>query len=255
MNTLKLFTFLTISGLILLYGCVNEMSVSGGAGGETTNGITGAVYDSTGQAAVGVKVKLRSADFLSIAGHNTKKTLRDSIDTITDSTGRFFLTSLVKGNYSIEINDGCSSSAYISCTVTSDSTDTIKLSPDTLRPYAVIIGTGDPSNYNVKVRVCGLERCVSINAYGEFIISDLPAGSFQLIIGATDSTNGQYGILNVRTFPGETVRIVYGPDHYYHAIYLNTTSAGADILEDLHDFPLCFRLNHSKQISTKIYNK
>ena len=216
------------------------------AGSVTEGGNTTAcVLYPDGSPAVNVLVRLRSADYLSAVPGLAKQTGIIAADAITDSTGRFKITGIDPGEYRIEITDLASRHALLlECSL--DQGDSADLGTDTLQPFATVTGTIDLATQpGLKryVQVKGLERIVAVDGSGHYAIADLPAGMLKLRIIAEDTLTLRPMILDsITTVSGDTTIIPLAGWQFSKRLYLNTTSSGANVAEDVTGFPLLVRL-------------
>ncbi|HON09727.1 MAG TPA: DUF2341 domain-containing protein, partial [Chitinispirillaceae bacterium] len=105
------------------------------------------------------------------------------------------------------------------------------------------------SDRNVFIQIYGLERTVTCDtATGEFVIDDLPHGTYTLRALSSADTSSSVDIDSVTVKSGKTT--VTGTIDFYHLasfnysarIYLNTTASGAGVDGDVTDFPVLIRL-------------
>jgi hypothetical protein len=243
MRAVLLFLLVTIS---LLPGCSDGGRITGNTSSETTNGIVAQAVRSDGSFAAGAKVRLRSDNYLSDPQGNTV-TGRDRIETHTDAKGRFSFDRIEAGTYRIEISDTVARQALIRDCSLEPEGGTRDLGVDTLRPFAVLSGTVavDTTGPVVKryVRVFGLERLAKVDANGAYRIDDLPAGKHRIqLIRAGDSIVIPVAQDSVTAAPEDTVAAPLVDPVRTLAVRLNTTATGANVAEDVADFPLLIRL-------------
>jgi hypothetical protein len=215
----------------------------GGSGGsiEVPNGVTASVRGADGMPAASAAVHLRRSDY-GTQLPTLAKALFFGADALTDSSGRFSISGIDSGNYCIEVNDG-RSAVLFTCSL--DTHDTLDLGVDTLRPYAAIAGTIDTAGLagqQLFVQVEGLERLAMISVAGQFVINNLPAGSFTLRAITAHNTVIATA-LNVIVRPGKrTDMAMLNSWRFSKRLYLNTTASGAQVSGDVTDFPVLIRL-------------
>jgi hypothetical protein len=226
--------------------CSRNMQVAGW-GSETTNGITAAICKSDGSPAKGATVRLRRSDYVTQPPSSLTKPAIDGADALTDAQGRFEISGIDRGSYSIEVDDS-GAAVLLTCSVDTNG-DTLNLLTDTLRPFAEAYGTVDVSSKPAKafyVQVVGLERLVPVDSTGAFAINNLPAGRFSLHIVAAQGT--QTTLIrtdSVSVAAGDTVNTTMPGWKYSRKVYLNTTATGASVGGSVFDFPVLVRLTNS----------
>lgn len=237
-----------ISAALLFLQCASDNIA--GTGSHAGNGrIVCTLYNSDGSYASEAAVYLRPCNYTpSLSGSALRKSTITRADTITDSLGILSIDSLEPGTYSIEVNDGSRNAVLLSCTI-NDQDSTVYLPSDTLRPSGTIKGSLTSSDRNVFIQIYGLERTVTCDtATGEFVIDDLPHGTYTLRALSSADTSSSVDIDSVTVKSGKTT--VTGTIDFYHLasfnysarIYLNTTASGAGVDGDVTDFPVLIRL-------------
>lgn len=163
--------------------------------------------------------------------------------TVTDAGGRFEFRSVPEGDYCVEVNDRESQALLIRTVIADD--DQPLFIEDTLRHWSVLEGnvdlTGNPAGQHYVV-VYGLDRKIRVGNDGYFKIPDLPEGVYRVRLISTDSSVAAVEADSIATTSGNTHRIPLLGWKHYTAIYLNTTADGADITDNVYNFPVLVRL-------------
>lgn len=241
-----------ISGLLLITGCSSTELT--GTGSQSGNGrITCKVYNSDGTPAQGASVYLRSNNFVAdTTGAGSGKSVRSKSNDYTDTNGVFFIDSIDTGNYFIEVNDGKSHAALLGCSVT-ESDSIVNLSGATLQPTGCIKGTftsAPDDSVALYIQVLGLDRiAIRDTTAGEFLISDVPVGSYTLRMSASAAEYEPLEISNINMNNSDSAdlgNIDFLPQNKWlnsRHIYINTTSSGAAVSGTVTGFPVVVRLN------------
>lgn len=233
----------------VLFTCSSDKIAGSKGGSETTNGVTACILNIDGTPAAGSTVRLRSADYFCDPSALINK-ITDNTDFVLDSSGRFNLFNLKPGDYYIEVNNTAvlsGRSGAVLFTVSIDSCDTVDLGTNSLQPYATLSGSVDTAGLGGKrlyVQLRGLERLVTIDKSGSFVINNLPEGFLDLRIveGSTAEIANQ--TLNIKTTSDETIKVkISGSSLYLGYIYLNIDTVVST--SKLTDFPLLVRLDSS----------
>lgn len=231
--------------LTFLLACSAGKDIAGGS--ETTNGIVACVYTADGSPAVGSAVRLRRADYVSMPSESAGY-IRDSIDTVTDSLGRFLISDVEPGDYVIEVqNDSCKGAVLFSCSV--GAMDTTDLGIDSLSPYAVLIGSVDIAETGtgqLYAHIRGLERIAPVDTNGRFVFHDLPEGHLDVVISRSGVSGMKREVRHVKADASDTATVDIKNGFLYSGhIYFDTESAGIPAGVTVTDFPLLVRLNSS----------
>jgi hypothetical protein len=212
------------------------------------------VHYSNGQPARYAAVKLRSSDYLADTSLiSSSSRMLSNPDAYTDDTGGFALTNVPRGDYSIEVNDLMSNAVLLRCSVSD--TDTVLTVPvDTLKPTGSITGSIDSFSspgINVFVQVYGLGRITLISTSSpKFVIGDVPDGQYTIRIVSSASTNMAHKLSNIKVLPGNQTELgaleLVSPVQtcaFSRQLVLNTSPSGANIYENVCNFPVLVRLN------------
>lgn len=160
-------------------GC--DLFAGKGGGTETESKVVaGRAVNTDGSPAVLARVSLRPADYLADLV-STEHGDPGSKDTVTDAHGRFDLGELPPGDYRIEIAGSESRGSIHDFALAAGKG--LKLDPDTLRQRGSILGSFAPdseSQLSSFVQVFGMERLVTADRAGNFILYNLPQGSYDI---------------------------------------------------------------------------
>ena len=145
----------------------------------------------------------------------------------------------------IEVTDRTSEAVLINLAVTKNDTGLITLEPDTMQPFATIKGKIDYDAVTERrfAQVVGLERLVEVDIDGFFAFNDLPEGIYTINIISADPEASPIVHKNVTAISGQTTLTAYQGWLHSMPIYLNTTSSGAAVYENVYNFPVLVRLN------------
>lgn len=233
---------------LICIALVCKCSIAPNAGGTTDTGnakVAAVIYTQDGHPAAGASVILVPSTYLSGIGSDSSITrIKYEQVTITDDSGYFQFDSIINGDYCIEINDKDSSSVLLNIMVSQEADSTIHLN-DTLQPYATIEGNvGSISDTSIirYLLIYGLDRLIPVKNDGTFLISDIPAGIFDIKIDALGSVWVPVQIESVVVNPTETVSIPFAGYNYSAEVTLNTSSSGANIATNVYNFPVLIRL-------------
>jgi hypothetical protein len=240
-------------------------AAQGGGGSEAVALVGSFEYPDHNPAAM-VRVRLRPKLFLSDTGSETTAlgpALGDGkgtvLNAVTDAKGAFRMDSVKRGEYFLEINDSASRGLLIPCTLTGD-TPQVELGRSALQPTGTVTGSiVPPAGFSGRtyVQVYGLDRQVKADsATGSFRMDGIPAGTYTLraIYSAPAVDPREIASVEVAADPLDTtdigaVRLAAFENENYsewphsRRLYLNTTSAGANVAANVDDFPVLVRLN------------
>ena len=230
-------------------------TAEGGGGSEVE--VTGVVLTPDGGPAALATVRLRPAGYVAQpAASGLAKRATSTVDLTTDSDGRFFIRGVEPGSYTIEITDRMSVATSLVLDAVPGE-DTLDLGPATLQPFAALHGTvtPDPAAGSLSAAVYGLERSVPVDPVtGAYTFTDLPEGTWSVRIESS-SPDLAAAILDapaVQAGSSDTVENVvlesFADEDYTEwtcsrSIRINTSPTGANISEDVYEFPLLVRLD------------
>ncbi|MBF0430601.1 MAG: hypothetical protein HQK83_04945 [Fibrobacteria bacterium] len=204
----RLIVSLLIMLLLLLIACSENATLTGepGTGSETTNGIAALVVDENGAPVVSARVFIRPKDFLEdTSGVGVDR----EPDAYSDTSGKFFLDSVAKGEYVIEILSGDDSAALVECT--KEDIDTLNIGEIKVTPVASFSGNIDrqniPPQVNIYVQVYGLDRIQRVGPQGEFRFEGMPPGDYKLRMLSNDTSLGITDSAMVKVGPADTLNV------------------------------------------------
>ncbi len=231
-----------IAGIL---NCSKEASLAGNSSSETSNGITATALCTSGAPAARALVRLRRSDYVSQPPALAKTAFVEA-DALTDASGRFQLSGIDTGSYSIEISEngfgvrlGCKLGGH----------EVADFGSQTLRPLGTVNGSIDTSGMLRKplfVQVLGMERFVPVDSTGAYAIDDLPAGLYCLhIISVSGSSTTVMRTDQVSAVSGGAVSVTMPGWSFGRKIVLNTTQSGAGVFANVINFPVLVRLTTS----------
>ena len=222
--------------------CSLSTLTSGGTGSET---VIGRVVTSSGEPVQDAAFHLRRTDYLSKPA-GPRGNGEGIADGRTDKGGLFTIPGVPRGSYRIEVDDGTSGAVLFDCVVDGKH-DTSDVGSARLQPFAAVAGRIDIAGINgahLFAQVGGLERLAEVAADGKFMLSGLPQGSFDIHIVGSDLSISPFEMSGVRVYAGDTEALFMDPRwHFAKRLYLNTTVMGANVTEEVYDFPLLVRLD------------
>lgn len=218
--------------------------IAGGGGSDIGNGVIAGIFVMPdGSPALNVSISVQPTTF------NPAKDASPPV-TRTGASGEYEVDSLQPGTYNIEARDPISKAASLITGIVIAANSRITVPIDTLRPPGSIkiLTEGIHDAVNGYIYLPGTSVWSSIAADAYTIIDGVPAGTISLIY--YDLLTGTYTpqVLeqNVIVISGDTTDIFpFSTWQHSMRLYLNTTSTGADIQSDCHDFPVLVRLRSS----------
>jgi hypothetical protein len=231
---------LAVAALCLFRGCVGLTQTAGGGGTET---VIGRVVHADGRAAPATVVELFPYDYDPVA-HSGSGLERV---TVTDDSGRYAFKGLDTGTYTLQaINVDRKTRALKSGLRAAGRL--LPLLVDTLRrPGAVKVVFVEPVDTdNGYVYVPGTDISVPLaGAAGQVTMVPVPSGTIPAVNYAVADGGGGMRRLAapVQVPENDTVIISYGAWQYARRLYLNTTSSGANVQENVRAFPVLVRLS------------
>lgn len=220
-----------------------QPTASGGTGSET---VLGKVLTPAGVPAQNATVYLRRTDYVSTLDMTQHPRTADYANVLTDDSGCFSIAGIATGSYRIEINDRGLNAHLFTCSI-DGSTDVLDLGIGMLKPYAVVRGMVTPavgSGKTFLIKVRGLERSATVGVDGTFGLTDLPQGLFDLVVTETGSSLVSAEMGGIKTTAGTIAVVALNSRwHYAKRLYLNTTATGANVAQNVMNFPLLVRLD------------
>lgn len=196
---------------LLLGGCLGGGGTDVGNPDILSARVSGALRQSDGTPAAWVDLRLRPSDYVPGPGGLPPATVGDSLqDGRTDSQGFFTFEKVPRGEYVLEAHDGRRKGTLITFTVTG-ADPRIDLPPAGLDTTGTLHGTvalaGGPDSTVLRVEVLGLERYTLANDVGEFVLEDLPAGTYALRFSAATGPARPVLVPGIRLPSGGRVQV------------------------------------------------
>lgn len=217
--------------------------IAGGGGSDVE--VCGYAFNSDGSPASGATVRIRPESYVTLPASAAKQA-REIADAVTDQHGRFVIGTIGPGTYRIEVNHILARQAALldrTLDVESDG----NLGDVTLSPWAAVIGRVESQSSSTKpqyVQVYGLERLAQVDSAGRYVFTDLPTAIFNLRIVSEDTaSHAPLQVDSVTTRPGDTTVVPSVGWRFLARVRMNTSSSGANIAEDVVDFPILVRLD------------
>lgn len=242
--------------LCILCEC-GDMHVAGGNSSETQNTLSGVLVDTLGRPRVGDTVFVRPSRWTSEDDPPPGQPMLNVWKTVTDSGGRWMLSGMGSGSWTIEGRSGHLGRMCAQVEL-GNGNSRIDLPADTMYPHRRLFGRIDGSLPNTgygRVYVYGTSLHTSADEMGWFVLDDVPVGSlriaalFKNTAGEQFRSEAQYilsphgnlgpVVLTSSSFEGEDYR---GWPHR-HAAQLRYSGVGGFSLEsNIDTFPILVRL-------------
>ncbi|HEX3018737.1 MAG TPA: DUF2341 domain-containing protein [Chitinispirillaceae bacterium] len=228
-----------VAGSLLLLQC--NPGISGG-GSEAGNAkIAGVIVDKDGAPAPNTIVTLLSSDYNPV----TDTPIADSCIDTTDAKGCYHFTVAENHTYSIQ---AVQQQSHLRALITGisvgtedSSIDICKLSlPGTVR---ILLSKGNSNTGYIYIPGTNLfSKVKSVNGYT--LLDSVPSGVLpEISYASIDSSPPVVLSYNVAVIPGDTTTVLWQNWQYSHELILNTSASGADIVDDLNNFPVLIRLS------------
>jgi hypothetical protein len=218
------------------------------AGGTTDTGnarVAATIYTSDGDPAAGVTVTVCPSEYYSDISPDSTDSRQLYVRVyLTDDSGHVSIDSIDSGDYTIEANDGESGAVLLNISLSEDEDSSLTLE-GTLLPFATVQGsieTHDEPTLSRYVVIYGTDRRISVEEDGTFTIDNIPGGTFHLLIVSDDESWETVEFDSVTVAPGSLATITNISPLPGAKIFLNTSPDGADVSEDVYDFPILVRL-------------
>lgn len=234
--------FCLLSVASLHFSCT-KLSVDGGSGSTTTNGyVAGLLVDSNGKPASCTVVRLLPNTYDPVKD----APLPDSMVDTTSISGTYCFAAPKNNTYNLQAQKIAGGYGLLITGIPIDSCDTVKVPAEMLKQPGTVsvtlpVSLNKPDAY---VYIPGTTFFVRLGNAGDFI-PEIPAGSVPAIYYSRKSTGGYEVVTtNFTVSSGDTVS-VFSNNVWTHSkkLYLNTSLTGANVTEDVTNFPLLIRLD------------
>lgn len=183
---------LLILSLLFLYNCSDN--ISGGPGGQTTNGITATLLSSLDSLAIdSAKITLRPINY--ITGDELTIDTSSAFgmgDTFSSKNGTFNFSNIIPGKYLLECLFNDSLGIIESLTVETDSSN-INLNEIYAKKVGSVSGNVDTSGFPldavITVFIKGIEKSITAKPDGNFNINALAPWTYDFIINITSKSD------------------------------------------------------------------
>lgn len=234
--------WILILAALLFWRCSSDR-IAGGSSQQGNGYVACEVIDRDGSPVQNATARLVSSDYLSELPHGTAKAAL--METTTDDSGRFVFDSVSPGEYRIEVNDRISNAVLLECTM--DETGGVDLGTATALPYAAVTGKVDSTSVSspsdLFIQIYGLQRLARVEQDGSFAFNDLPQGEYTLRFVSLDSSIAPVKIDSVKARADSTTSLSpFALWKHSSRLRINTASSGAEVTQDVVDFPLAVRL-------------
>ena len=231
-----------ILSMILLNCLNNPQQITGGSTNTTNAQVCGKIVHQNSSRAGNTLVFLIPADYTPKGSESEDVVIL--IDT-TDSSGNYSFKNVIAGDYSLEaVHIVERTRLFINIPdVDSSYSDSTRL--DTLKPAVKITVQVPDSLHSGFVYLAGTVGCIS-KVEGKTVVIDSVAQGYypQICFAGNDSDTSVRIYKNVNISASGSLMISeYMPWKNMAKVSINTTSDGADILENLIGFPLLVRLD------------
>lgn len=232
-------SIVTITVFLSVMNCAPDIS---GGGSEAGNArISGMVTDEEGKPASNVIVSITPADYDPVKDPKPAAPFYDT----TGADGKYHFTIADSGKYSIF---ACQESSHTSTLLSyfAGKGDVTIPSCKLHKPGAVKVPLPQGSDtVNGYLYIPGTTIYAFLqHAVTSVIIDSVPSGIIPAIMYAAIGNNNAVEIRNnVNVIPGDTIPIVLPRWKYSRQLILNTSVTGADVQEDIYNFPVLVRLS------------
>lgn len=224
--------------IILFIYCAPDIS---GGGSEAGNArISGMIIDTEGKPAANVRVLIVPAEYDPLKDLSPN----DSFFDTTGSDGKYHFVIADSGRYSIQAAQEVSQTRALLSYIAGNEDDTVPLcklqKPGTIR---VMLPSGCDTVYGY-IYIPGSTLFASLNHVNTYVFLDsVPAGTIPSVIYATVNSDVVSVIKsNIEVTSGDTASIIFPEWQFSRKIVLNTSSTGADVHDNVYNFPILVRL-------------
>ena len=229
------------TGMIIL-GCTSLDTM--GPGSETV-AIAGRVVDSLGHAVPEARVVLLPARYNPL----TDPAIPDTMVGITDDAGHYTMKAPGTGRYSVEAADSNSKRKSLVTGINVDKKDTVTVPESILRrPGALRVVLPDTANDASGYVYLPGTTCYASVQNGFATVDAVPAGFISSVNYADTAVPDKNHVIqaNLTVLINDTLVIMDIISwKYSKKLYLNTTSGGASVGQNVYDFPVLVRLTSS----------
>ena len=228
--------------VVALYcSCSGVGPIAGGSSQQGNGILIGRVVDSLGEAAARVSVSLLPSDY-----NTVKDTVFRNFTDTTDAEGNYRFNNIVSGKYSILARNRKMVTSFLErdITIIDDSIMTAPVA--TLKKSGSIVtnfssGEATEGSY---LYIPGTDISSQIGSGSSVSLTDVPPGTFtELMLVSNDKEKENILRNDIIVSAGDTTIVQLPFWKYSHRIVLNTTANGANVAENVYDFPLLIRLN------------
>lgn len=241
LTTFSLLCYFLCTCTLLHLTCTNNNLA--GATTETTNGIVGRIYNNDNTPAPYTIVTLRTNDHDPVTDTSINST---SIDT-TNFNGEFTFKNINPGTYTILARNTTASEGALIRNIAVSEDSLTALHPANLDKTGSISTSFKKQNSITTesyIYIPGTDIYAFIKDEEEIILDEIPTGSLpEVILSRADGEKTNILQKVVAIQPEQTVAIDNPLWRYKRKLTLNTSSSGASINSDLHNFPVLIRLN------------
>jgi hypothetical protein len=226
---------------LLLPRCAN---LTGGAGGETTNGIVqGRLVTETGLPAADAVVLLVPVYY----NPATEPAIGGAQSCTTDADGAFTLSAALPGVYNVQAENASDRTGVLVAGVTVNPNDTARLGQGTLRaPGSLRVEVSDQADtVHSYVYLPGTTRWAMVRNTAAFIDA-VPAGFIPAVYYANSVDSSRNHVIKTNLTVRSGITLAIGDfDSWPHSkrLILNTTAGGAGVAGSVFNFPAAIRLS------------
>ena len=227
------------AGVMILLRCTG-MEPLAGAGSETTNCLTGVIAQADGNPAPNTVVRLVPASYNVVKDSTLPALLTDT----TNARGEYRFTHLDPGAYTVQAIGLADRARTIIFNVHYAGDSAVAPLGTLLAPGIIKVMLPDSVDKTAGyLFVPGTTFFVFLNGTGFVVLDSVPAGTVPVIYYAAITSAAEKVIrYNVPVPTADTVVITNPSWEHARKLYLNTSGSGANIQEDVYNFPVLIRL-------------